>query len=395
MRHFNDWLTAYMEYSGYGEAPRHMSFWTGVSTIAGALQRKCWIDQITFQWYPNFYIVLVAPPGIVSKSSTVSLGMQLLRQVPGVMFGPDVVTWQALVEVFMESTNNFTYQDISHVQSSVTLESSEFGNLLDPRDRRMVDLLVNLWDGKQGEMRKRTKYSGNETIENPWINLIACTTPAWIADNFPSYMIGGGFTSRVVFVYAEKKERLVPYLEDVIPQGVGVVRQKLIEDLTDMSTGIVGKYKLSREAKAWGSAWYEKHFSEKPLSMEDDRHGGYLARKQTHIHKLAMILAASQGNTMQISQENLETAATMVTDLEPDMARVFSKVGKTEFSFYADRLVQFIHKNGPTSYTETYRYVHTQFPNVKDFENIFAGLIKGKFLKLYKVAGVAMVEAII
>jgi len=393
-RHFEDWISSYMQYAGFGEAPRHMAFWTAVSTIAGVLQRRVWIEQVHFQWYPNFYIVLVAPPGIVAKSSTISIGMNLLKQVPGVMFGPDVVTWQALVEVFMESTSNFTYQDATRIQSPVTLESSEFGNLLDPRDRRMVDLLTNLWDGKQGEMRKRTKFSGNETIENPWINLIACTTPAWIADNFPAYMIGGGFTSRVIFVYAEEKGKLVPYLEDVIPSDFELTKQRLVEDLVDMSK-ITGCYQLTSEAKEWGREWYTQHFSQKPLSMEDTRYGGYIARKQTHIHKLAMVLAASQSNTLTITKENLETANIMITDLEPDMARVFAKVGKSEFSFYADRLVQFIHSNGPTSYTDAYRYVHTQFPNVKDFENIFAGLVKGKFIKLYKVAGVAMVEAIV
>ena len=70
MRNHADWLTAFMDYASYGEAPRHMYFWTGVSAIAGALRRKVWIDQAYFKWYPNFYIVLVAPPGIVSKSTT-------------------------------------------------------------------------------------------------------------------------------------------------------------------------------------------------------------------------------------------------------------------------------------------------------------------------------------
>jgi hypothetical protein len=75
----------------------------------------------------------------------------------------------------------------------------------------MVDLLVSLWDGKQGAFEKKTKGSGSDSVENPWINLIACTTPAWIAGNFPEYMIGGGFTSRCIFVYAEKKAKLVAY----------------------------------------------------------------------------------------------------------------------------------------------------------------------------------------
>ena len=60
MRNHADWLTAFMEYASYGEAPRHMYFWSGVAAIAGALRRKVWIDQAYFKWHCNMYIVLVA-----------------------------------------------------------------------------------------------------------------------------------------------------------------------------------------------------------------------------------------------------------------------------------------------------------------------------------------------
>jgi hypothetical protein len=121
------------------------------------------------------------------------------------------VTWQALVSAFAESTMSFEYQGEFYPMSALTIESSEFGNLLNPQDTEMIDLLVSLWDSKQGAFHKKTKASGNDIVENPWINLIACTTPSWIAGNFPEYMIGGGFTSRCIFVYAEKKAQLVAY----------------------------------------------------------------------------------------------------------------------------------------------------------------------------------------
>lgn len=220
MRNYADWLTAFMDYASYGEAPRHLYFWTGVSAIAGALRRKVWIDQAYFKWFPNFYIILVAPPGIVSKSTTAGIGMSLLRKVPGIKFGPDVVTWPALVSAFADATEGFEYGGAIHTMSALTLESSEFGNLLNPQDKDMVDLLVALWDGKPGTFEKKTKHSGNDTIENPWINLIACTTPSWIAGNFPEYMIGGGFTSRCIFVYADQKAKYVAYPGLRVPKNL-------------------------------------------------------------------------------------------------------------------------------------------------------------------------------
>lgn len=389
MRHYKNWLQAFIDYASYGEAPKHMYFWTGVSTIAGVLQRKCWIDQAYFKWFPNFYVILVAPPGIVSKSTTAGIGMDLLRQVPGVQFGPEIVTWQALAKAFVNSAETFEHNTLLHTQSALTIESSEFGNLLNPQDKEMVDVLVTLWDGKG--IRKETKFSGNDEIINPWINLIACTTPSWIAGNFPEYMIGGGLTSRCVFVYADKKARYVAYPKDHVPEDMAQTAGKLLEDLDHIRRTCIGEYTLTPDARQFGVEWYQRHYTEKHKGLDDDRFGGYLARKQTHVHKLSMVLAAASSDKMLITREHLELAETMVTDLEPDMALVFSKIGKTDDSFYADRLIAYVNRQGKAPYADVYRYVYSQFPSLRDFEAVFAGCLKAGFLKLVQEDGVPTV----
>lgn len=379
-RHFQDWIAAYLDYSQFSEAPRHMHFWTAVSVVAGALRRKVWIDQAYFKWHCNLYIVLVAPPGIVSKSTTVSIGMGLLREVPGIRFGPDVVTWPALVSAFAESTEAFEYDGMLYPMSALTLESSEFGNLLNPQDKDMVDLLVSLWDGKQGKFEKKTKHSGSDSIENPWINLIACTTPSWIAGNFPEYMIGGGFTSRCIFVYAARKAKFVAYPGLEVPPDLAGKRVKLIEDLTDIAQ-LTGEYKLTAEAITWGRAWYERHYSVRPVGLDDERFGGYIARKQTQIHKLSMILSAAMGNSLRITAEHLQIADQMITDLEPDLQLVFSKIGKSDTALYAERLIWYVHTKGIVPFAEAYRYVHSYFPSMRDFDDILIGCIRAGYIK--------------
>ena len=370
-----------MEYSSYSEAPKHMHFWVAVSTLAGALRRQVWIDMAYFQWYPNFYIILVAPPGIVSKSTTADIGMSLLKKVPDVKFGPDVVTWQALVGAFAESTLAFEYNSEYHAMSALTILSSEFGNLLDPRDTAMVDLFVTLWDGRQGSFEKKTKGSGNDTVENPWINLIACTTPSWIAGNFPEYMVGGGFTSRCIFVYAEKKQQLVAYPQEIVPADLKQKAQALLDDLTLISM-MKGQFIMTEDALTYGRAWYEAHHAAKHLHLDEDRFGGYLARKQTHIHKLAMILSAAESDSMRITAEHLALANQMVTDLEPEMQFVFSKIGKSEEALFAERMIWYVTKRGKVEWQEAYRYVHAHFPKLQDFESIINGAIRSGQLRM-------------
>jgi hypothetical protein len=381
VRKYNDWLKAYVDYASFSEAPKRMHFWSGVSAIAGALRRRVWLDMAYFKWVPNFYIVMVAPPGIVSKSTTIAVAMDLLRAVPGINFGPQVVTWPSLVTAFASCNESFPIGDEFHSQSAMTLESSEFGNLVNPSDRDMIDLLVTLWDSKQGSFKKMTKTSGEDLVENPWINLIACTTPAWIAGNFPEYVIGGGFTSRCLFVYTDTKERLVPYPHLDVPKNLKEQQAKLIQDLEHISINLVGPYSLTKEAISWGEIWYKHHYTKKHELLDDDRFGGYIARKQTHIHKLAMVLAASQRDELRITDTDLALANEMVTDLEKDMPKVFSRIGRSEESIHAERFIRYIQKNQAVPYEEAYRYIHLSFPGLKSFEDVVAGAIRSGYIR--------------
>jgi hypothetical protein len=385
-RHFEDWIQSYIDYaSGPSEAPPYMHFWSGVSAISGALRRRVWIDMKHFKWHCNHYIVIVAPPGIVSKSTTTAIAMDLLRKVPGVNFGPEVVTWPALVTAFAACHEQFDWPKGSgdwYGQCALTLESSEFGNLVNPQDREMIDLLVTLWDSKQGAFKKVTKGSGNDTVENPWINLIACTTPAWIAGNFPEYVIGGGFTSRCLFVYCEEKFKRLAYPDEAAPPGFFEVKKKLVEDLSHIATSLVGPFTLTDRARDWGHAWYNHHYDHPPEALSGDRFGGYLARKQTHIHKLSMILSAATRDDLVITEQELSIADKQISDLEASMPKVFSKIGRTEESIQTERLLKFIEKRGKVTYAQAYQEVYLHFPQVKNFEGIIKGGVDAGFIKL-------------
>lgn len=386
VRHFPNWLDAFVSYASFGEAPPRMYKWVGVSALAGAVRRKIWINMGYFEWIPNFYVVLVAPPGIVSKSTTASIGMNILREVPGIKFGPDVVTWPALVQAMAQATEQFVLPSTGEYvpMSAITIESSEFGNLIDPTNREMVDIFVNLWDGKRGAMTKMTKTQGSDTIVNPFINIIACTTPAWIAGNFPEYMIGGGFTSRAVFVYAEKKHKYVAYPGLVMPPEVqNEVRRHLVADL-ELISQLAGEVVLSPEAIQWGEAWYRAHYESPPPLLNNSRFGGYLARKQSHLHKLAMILSVAEGNSLVIHPEHLVSAAKMLSEIETDMPKVFAQIGKSEDSQKAGEVLELIKTASPIPYGELYKLCFRTTPIKGELDEIIMGLRAAAFVSVDK-----------
>lgn len=344
-RRLSNWIEAYLDYSGSSESPETFHFWTAVSVLAGALRRRIWINQAYFDWTPNHYIIFVAPPGIVSKSTTANIGHRLLRQIDDVVFGPDSMTWQALTESLAQSSRQVLIGQDFHAMSCVTIVSSEFGTFLDPSDRAMVDVLVSLWDGQVGTWERRTKTQGADLIVNPWLNIIACTTPKWIAGNFPEYMIGGGFTSRCVFVYGEEKRHLVAYPAMNIPKNFSSREADLVHDLEEISL-LAGPVTMTQEAIDWGTQWYTDHYAAtKSMPLEESKWGGYWARKQTHIHKLAMVLSAAEDDSLIIQRHHLADAAAIVTQLEGNLPRIFELVGQSADARIAESVREAVASN--------------------------------------------------
>ena len=348
-----NWLQAYLHYTRHSEAPEAFHFWTGVSVIAGALRRRVWIDQRFFQWTPNFYIVFVGPPGVVTKTTTVNVGMRLLKKVPGVYFGPQAITWQALTldlsehcEMVETGEHDALGQPVRQPMSCVTCSIDELGTFLKPQDGDMIDALTSLWDARLDVWGKKTKHSGSEVIENPWINIIGCTTPSWITKNFTEEMIGGGLASRTIFIYESQKRHLVPYPASLIDLAAFEDEgDKLVHDLEQMAS-LYGEYILTKEAEAWGADWYKKHWSSRPNHMASDRYSGYIARKQTHIHKLAMIFAAAESNDLRIEEKHLSAADSLITKSERSMNIVFASVGRSDISRHLDAILNFLHVYG-------------------------------------------------
>lgn len=382
-RHFTNWIDAYVEHTRLAEAPTVFHFWTAVSSIAGALRRRVWIDQLHFKWFANFYIVLVAPAGIIAKSTSIGPGMRILSKVPDITMGPRSVTWQRLAQTLAAASQEVTIPlpndkfDIV-TMSPVTIALSELGTFLKTDDRTMMDVLTDLWDSPEGVWTHSTITSGETNIENPWVNILACTVPSWIRDNFPERMIGGGFASRVLFIYADQKRSLIPYPSLLVEAAnYKSMESKLIEDLTEISK-LKGPYTLTADAVKWGIEWYKKHWTnERPLHMASDRYSAYIARKQTHMHKLSIVLAAARRNDLIIDRSDLEEALALIESIEPSMQKVFDSVGQVNEARRLNEMIQFVRTYKVLSGDQLWICVRNIMTKKEFLENLKTGVESG------------------
>lgn len=389
-----NWLRAYSEYTKNSEAPGVFNFWTGVYAVAGAMRRNVWIDEIKFRWYPNFYIIFVSPPGVVTKSTTIGVGTDLLRKVEGVKMGPDSMTWQGLTRglqdahqlVPMQKMNgNASLEKMLNMEyvpmSAISCEVSELGTFLDPRDTHLSSVLIDLWDGKDKPWERWLATKEDTKIENPWVNIIAATTPSWLRENFPEGMIGGGLTSRVIFVYAEKKSKLVPYISQVVDEDVNKeLRDALIHDLNEIGE-LRGRFQLSKEAVELGTEWYKDHWTNTPEHLTGENFSGYIARKQTHIHKLAMVLTVAESDELTISAKTLQMSINFITGIEYDMNKVFESIGVNITSKHVNTILSYLRVYDKMTRQELWRYcIKTMSP--KEFNDAIDASVTAGYLMI-------------
>ena len=382
-RKLTNWLTGYAQFTEHTEAPRPFHMWTGVSTIAAALNRKCWIDMGTFSLYPSFYIIMVAPPGIATKSTTASIGESLLRDADAIHLGASSMTWQAMLDELQESTTliELPKEPMPISVSPIHIFASELGTFLQLKgDSGMLDALVDLWDGKPS-FKRRTRSSGIVDIPRPYVNLLGCTTPGWLSSNAESYFVDGGFFSRTVFVYASEKDRLIAYPEDTLDH---TLRESLLQDLTRIKD-LSGEFKLSKEAKEWGTEWYEATYKSPPEHLQGEKFQSYLARRQTHLHKIAMVCSASEDNSLLITVEQMQMAEQMLHLAEDNLIHIHESIVTSDKmkSFTLLKKFFYLHK-APIEKNKLFREFFTRITHQEFEEALKALLFAGEVKQLQK-----------
>lgn len=378
-----DWLKDFVEYGKYGEASERMLYWVGVSTIAAVLRRKCYFDQDLFQWSPNFYILLVGAPGAIKKSTSIDIGLSLLNEVEGINRGPDIITWQALIEYIGEVKEEWPIGNEGELfeMSAVTIALSEFGSFFDPEDRNLVDNLTDLWDGKLGKIEKRTKTSGSDCLVNSWINIIAATTPKWLAKNFSESLVGGGLAGRFIYIYGEMSDKDVAYPKREMPAGGTrlLEKTKLVSGLRDMAQ-LEGNYSLSEAAYEWGTTWYKDQRNKLREVGSESLEGGFLVRKQVHLHKLAMVISASRGHFPLIDVGDLQEAERQLDGIEEDTKKVFGYVGQNRVARTAREIVEAVELLGQVERRALYRRQFFRTMSSGEFDDAVKSAIQAELI---------------
>ena len=366
-----NWLQTFKDWTlSRSEAPETYIFWTGLFTLASVIKRHVNISRNklgSWEVYPNLYIVFVAPPGRARKTTTLNYADDLLSNIPNINIAAQSMTQQVLMKRIADTGD-----------CSMSLRIGELGTFINPSGDVMIDFLTSLYDGRKS-FGSDTLARGMEFAENPCVNLIAATTPLWIANNLSETMVGGGFTSRVVHIFEDNVRRRQLFYEELDYAYLDKLRGSLIEDLTHISANISGEFEINESAKPFIEHWYREN-AEKNIH-DDYRLQGYYERKPGHVFKLAILLHLAYSDTREILAEDFYKALAIIEEVEKKMPLVFQSVGKNLYTSEMDAIVEFVSSRKKVSRKDLLgRFYHAAPPDT--LASLINGLIVMERIKI-------------
>lgn len=399
----NPFLQAYLEYVEDTETPRIMHIWTALSGAGACLGRRVLLPFGITDIYANMYVVLVGPPG-VRKSTAIDIMQLRLKASTNIRFAPDDTAGarQGLIIALENKNENASEDDEAALRAAVaavdleaingyqiTIDArdahtmyavaDEFSSFIGTNASEMITFLNKMFDGKSYDYKIRT---ADHILHNPLLSILAGSTPINITTALPASAIGHGFTSRMVLVYANKKYKKVPRPKPLDPK---------LEKIIDDTFGFLyhtfdGEMAETNKAKQLIDDLYEVE-----SKLNDPRFIYYLDRRQQHLLKTSIILAACRRD-LKITKADIEEANLILTYTEQFMPDALGEYGLSPLSHAKQKMVEFIqHAKGPVT-TQILWAVMSRDMKQIDFRNSLAELMNSnKIMEVHTNQGQAYI----
>jgi len=345
-----DWLEDYLEMTENTEPPAIFRKWVGISCLASVLQRKVFLprsDDLII--YPNLYIVLVAPPGKARKGTSMKVGYKMLTEpAMQVVLSAEATTREALIRALNNARLYYRNEDgLDDPHSSLTIYSPELAVFLGNGSTQMYSDLTDWYDCRSVWNYETKQKETSDSLLNVWVNLIGATTPALIQRTIPPDAIGGGLSSRMIFIYANRKGKIVPN-----PQTTDHER-RLRSDLIGRLERIhllTGPFRVTAAYEELWDKWYRSVEDRPPF--KDDKFSGYFERRPEIILKLSIIMHVSREPSMLLDDRDLASAIYTLEEAEVNMPRALRGVGQNTYATIIARVIEVVARAGSIKYGE-------------------------------------------
>ena len=380
-RILTDWISSYIMYMKDTEFPLSYHTWNAISCIAGTLQRRVYMPWGRQTIYPNMYVILIGPSGL-GKGESMKPMIDIFTQVSGVNVAPDSITIQELVRL-MGTLGDVPYIDEKGVyknQTAMQVFAKELVVLLGTRDMKKVSILTDLYDSHD-TWKDATKTQGSAELSNLCLNILGASAPDWFSTMLPLESMGGGFTSRIIFVVETQKAQILP--RPPYTEMHKKMRDDLITDLQAIAS-IVGPFEFTPEADKLYDTFYiaqELAIQKGKYPVPDAAFEGYATRRTLHLRKMAISIAASRGSKGEVTDGDFQTAIDILRATESNMPRLFGGVGRGSLGPVINMIIEYLLKYGDTKRSVVLRAFYSDL-DAQSLDIVETTLSRMNFIKV-------------
>lgn len=367
-RQCDNFIEEYLKYVENTEPPISYHRWVAIGCIAAALQRKVFFDWGMERIFPNLYIVLLGPAAQTRKSTALRVGEELIKDLNIPIIGQEN-SRESIVRDIKKSVTNFNDGTMVRMQSAVVCFASELAVFLGKQNTELQADLTD-WYDSPNEWIRSTKHQGVDDISGLCFNLVGAMAPDWIPHVFAPESIGGGFTSRIMFVPEFRKAKTIanPYKYPP-PNGQ---RAHLLADLQDINTNMIGLFEFDQEAMDFYEDWYTKDSEAIEIgkyAVDDRSFYTYCGRRPTMLRKVSMCLSAARDSSKLIKLEDIQTALAWMEEAEKRMPGTFAAVGRSSHAAQVAAFKAMLKEHGELN-KSTFLRLTSQDMSVDDFDAI-------------------------
>lgn len=360
----NNWLETYLKYTEEQESPLAFHEWTAMTILSAALGRRVFIDRGYYTIYPNLFTILVAGSAKCKKSTALGIGINLLKSIdkPPMIFSQKI-TNEALIQALVEAREDDCSTGLVYAS-----ELSVFMGA-DATKSGLIPTLTDLYDSPS-DWSYRTRGRGVEQMKNVTIAILAGSTKEWLRSSIPIEAVGGGFTSRIIFVFQDmpKKANLFPELSEHASE----CKRQLVADLNAIRE-INGRVIMSKAARDVASEWYEQEL----FCARDPKVEGYFARKHDTMFKVATILSVAERGDLIIEADHIKRALNMMSKNEVDLGNVMSSVTAAPVGGLMERVLDIIKREKRITHSDLLRKCW-KFATAEDVSLYMKTLVESK-----------------
>ena len=328
----SDWITDFMTLTEGVNTPELFRLWSGISCVAGALERRVWAKVGVYHTFPNLYVLLVAAPAV--GKFVINTVRELwysakhpLTSGPAFCTAPDSITKAALIDRLAKCKQTFLPPNGSPLTyHSLLIAAEEFGVLMPGWDNEFIATLNSIYNNPTVPYAEERRHgpAREVSIENPCLNILGGAQPVWIGMTLPEEAWGMGLMTRIIMVYQSEGVYHPVFYEPETPEGL---KASLAKRLGKLAT-LYGQFGWAADAAAYMQEMDEKGY---PPTPTHSKLSHYVRRRRLHIIKLALVSACSRQSKMVIELVDVKRAIRWILQAEALMPDIFrDMIGRSD-----------------------------------------------------------------